>query len=454
MSSINQVQQKSVVKIQVEDIPLATKPLQSITTELLIQKFNSKTISHSHLPEKLIDFGQHAFLAGMYQAYADHRPFTISPEMIWLLIQQGISVHFHHNQSSITKFFPELLERQTLMVRKPLLSNKTEEWRAVIEGFKPQMESYLGKEFISQFTGHFSESTADEITTSDLMIMDAMQPYFEYIVRMIICGIPIIQLEGKSSDWEKLLQKVIYFKQFDLAWWLEKIEPIILKIKAAAGGAVDVDFWRNMFKIHTKESYGRPKVIDGWITRFYPYDKRGNRILEKELEGLSIDRIFEYLPAELKIIPFKLELIDDDENVVKVISMSYSAGFIGLSQDEESLNLRPEIGWLLGKAIKHQPKPLDYESSWPESRQYFSLETFPVELLADITYDELELNYKNEIHVPENITEIKASFLMLNGKISPKEKALLKKKFEGHEVRLVINQEWDDEPEDIESYFE
>ena len=40
------------------------------------------------------------------------------------------------------------------------------------------------------------------------MLMDAMHPYFKYIVNIIICGIPRITLEGERSDWEKILTKL------------------------------------------------------------------------------------------------------------------------------------------------------------------------------------------------------------------------------------------------------
>lgn len=37
----------------------------------------------------------------MYQAYADHRPFVLSPDMIWLLISQGFARHINANQESM-----------------------------------------------------------------------------------------------------------------------------------------------------------------------------------------------------------------------------------------------------------------------------------------------------------------------------------------------------------------
>ena len=40
-------------------------------------------IAKSESPDSLVSFGPNSFFNGMYQAYADHRPFVLSPDMIW-----------------------------------------------------------------------------------------------------------------------------------------------------------------------------------------------------------------------------------------------------------------------------------------------------------------------------------------------------------------------------------
>ena len=42
-------------------------------------------------------YGAHPFFYGMYEAYADHRPFVLSPDMVWMLISQGFSHHINAN---------------------------------------------------------------------------------------------------------------------------------------------------------------------------------------------------------------------------------------------------------------------------------------------------------------------------------------------------------------------
>ena len=61
------------------------------------------------------------------------------------------------------------------------------------------------------------------------------------------------------------------------------MEPILKKFIDASKGKKDVKFWRNMFKWHTQEEYGAPNIIDGWIVKFFPYDKDGKRFDLKTL---------------------------------------------------------------------------------------------------------------------------------------------------------------------------
>ena len=62
-------------------------------------------IAKSESPDSLVSFGPNSFFNGMYQAYADHRPFVLSPDMIWLLINQGFAQHVNANHESLRKYF-------------------------------------------------------------------------------------------------------------------------------------------------------------------------------------------------------------------------------------------------------------------------------------------------------------------------------------------------------------
>lgn len=74
-------------------------------------------IAKSQSPDSLVSFGTNSFFNGMYQAYADHRPFVLSPDMIWLLISQGFARHINANQESMRNDLVDFSGKLSLIVR-------------------------------------------------------------------------------------------------------------------------------------------------------------------------------------------------------------------------------------------------------------------------------------------------------------------------------------------------
>jgi len=434
---------KPSIIIDVEDVELASTLVAETNTIDLVKKYGNNVLESSNLPERLIDYGGHSFIGGMYQAYSEHRPYTVSPEMIWMLIQQGISTYLHHNVEEVKSLYPSLVENTELSVECHIDEENIVNWQEGVSSTIKGIADKLGNEFTESYRCNFSHSSDDEKIAGDLMIMDGMQPFFQYIFFVAICGIPRVTVEGSPEDWKKILLKLRYFERLNLNWWFKKIAPLISKIKKAAEGEKDTDFWLKMFKIHTKEDYGNPKVIDGWVTSFYPYDVKGKVILGAELRGLSIDDIFETLPKELRNIPFVLRVNNEMGSILKEIPMEFSAGFIGVSQDPKSMTLRPEIGWFVGRETDKGPGDYPYEDEMPKSLEYYSLDAFPTELLRGESYGDIVLNYKNEINYPDKIVELKAEALMLNGSLTDNTVADLRKKFVGKEVFVAVNHDWD-----------
>ena len=62
-------------------------------------------IAQSKGADSLVTCDYHSFFNGMYQAYSQHRPFVLSPDMIWLLICQGFAQHVNNNSDDLRKYF-------------------------------------------------------------------------------------------------------------------------------------------------------------------------------------------------------------------------------------------------------------------------------------------------------------------------------------------------------------
>lgn len=95
--------------------------------------FSCNIIAKSGAPDSLVTFGYHSFFNGMYQAYADHRPFVLSPDMIWLLISQGFARHVSANAEQLRRYFVGFSGKTTALVvsEEVGLHSPASEWEEI-----------------------------------------------------------------------------------------------------------------------------------------------------------------------------------------------------------------------------------------------------------------------------------------------------------------------------------
>lgn len=297
----------------------------------------------SQLPDSLVSFGEHPFLTGILTAYKEHRPFVISPDIIWLLISQGFARHISNNAEALRKDIVNFENKKDLIIVTDhiQLGNRNSNWEALFPQFTEQISDYTGKELIDVLTADFSTTNLTTKIVSQITLMRAVKEYFNYEVTVIACGIPKITIEGTVKDWESILTKVKYISQYKLDWWTSELEPIIEQIIETKKGQFDKNFWMNMVKAHTENKCGWPTTIDGWIVKFFPYTKEGKKT---DLKPISkIDN----LASELVKVPFLLK----DAVTKKSYKMEFCAGFLGLSQSKKYYTLKPIIGWVINKNV-------------------------------------------------------------------------------------------------------
>lgn len=422
------------ITFKIEELSLPDKLLEEENSQHILAKFSTKIAAHSEIKKSLVSNGFHPFLYGMYQAYSAHRPFVMSPDMIWLLICQGFSNHINFSTGTANEVFPHLNTKQTLTIIKNAdeIVNKTKFWAESTKQFTDEISKHVGKKLIDILRADFTTTGATERVASEITIMDAMKPYFEYILVVFICGIPEITLEGTTDDWKKILTKLSDLRKYNLAWWIDELVPILKEFSAASTGDINKHFWMNMFKVHTDDSYGNPESFDGWILSFFPYDRKGNLINLKNNKRLSVAAICDDLPKEITCVDFKYRTLDETGKILEEISMEYWAGFIGLSQNQENYAVRPEIAWL----VCHKTDKISNNTRHPyetTSRKYYNLTSFPLDLFKQKKWDVLVLNFKGNIEIPIKILNLSIDFLELNGKLLKKDKwkiFLLKKKID------------------------
>lgn len=394
-------------------------------------QFPFNIVAQSELPDSLVTFGYNSFFNGMYQAYADHRPFVLSPDMVWLLISQGFARHVNANSEKLRHHFVDYSGKLTLVVatNRVTLENPKTPWEEVFPEFKKQMAVYTGNELMDLLSADFSTTTPTSKIASEITIMEAMEPYFEFIVFYIICGIPEVTLQGTTEDWQKVLDKTKQLAKYDLNWWTSELEPILNQFVEASRGKVDKDFWRNMFKYHSQKKYGAAKIIDGWIVKFFPYDKKGKRNTLQQLDGNG------NLPEE--IVKVDLKYIDEHQ---KETILELWAGFVGLEQNKTNFALTPKIGWMVRKKDVDNiglTQKMESENESDQGGIAIRVKEVPAAIFKLKEIKSLEIAFIDEVNIPERLSEIKIETLILSGKITGNEVERIKKMFPG--TKLIIN---------------
>jgi hypothetical protein len=316
----------------------------------------------------LADVSFHPVVAAVHVAFMDHRPLCLSPDKIWLMIIQGVANHVNAHAEELR---PRIVSHQgkiTIQVRRDDFVKGSPEnlWSEVFNEFSMQIRDHVGEK-IQLFVPNFSTTGPVEQAAAEIVLLDAMQSYFEYELTTV-CGIPSITLEGTYDDWKGLAQRVRNFRELGLGCWLDVLEPILSQFVRASLGDVDPAFWQSIYRLNGQS--GGP-VITGWITAFFPYlrDYRtgratvpvmeffdgGKRNLKEMLypvNGRNMGWVkgptVEELPSGLSKAPFRWDYLD------RSFDMEFLGGFVGVSQDKDSLAVQPEIGW----AVREAPKQL------------------------------------------------------------------------------------------------
>ncbi len=415
---------------KIEKLSKPDELLREYNTDDIFKFLNYELEKKSELPKNLVFYGEHSFLTGILTAYKEHRPFVISPDIIWLLINQGFARHITNNAEEFRKDIVNFEKKKdlTIITTDIKLGDKNSNWEALFPQFSNQIAHYTGKELTEALTANFSTTTQHTQIASQITIMEAVKEYFNYKVIMIGCGIPQITIEGTIQDWENILAKTKFISKYKLEWWTSEIAPIIEQIINAKKGNFDKVFWMNMVKLHTEKTYGSPTKIDGWIVKFFPYTKEGKKTSLKPIADIQD------LASEIVKVPFLL--IDEANN--KTYQMEFLAGFVGLSQNEKDYTLKPEIGWAINHKAKFNPeKSIFKRDKKMEDLSYYNVSTIPPDIYSIETINFLHISFLKTIVIPKELSKIKIGTLELDGQISVEHEAEIKYLFP--QTKIIIN---------------
>ena len=309
-----------------------------------------KIILNENLPkstmidnDKILSFGNHKLILGYLNAYFNHCPIKINPNIIWQLILNKFSkyINDHANIKSFREKFVDFIGKKNLIcVKIGSYKDVNKHRKDVIENFCEQISENIGKELIDILTPNFTTSNEESIIAGKVSIMSVFKKFFDYTELDFVCGIPYIILEGSLNDWENILNKLKFLSKYD--FFIDDMEKDIIEIINTKKGKIDLEFWSKIImetKIKEKKmnpclfhSYERESIyITGWILDFYGEKK----ILKENISDLI---------SEIVEVPIKIVEIDafNDDKIKKGIIF---AGIRGIKQDPNNYEVEPIVNY-------------------------------------------------------------------------------------------------------------
>ena len=312
--------------------------------EILHSTFDTKE-------EEIFNKGKVSLIQGLIEAYKNHYPITVTPDMIWLLFMQGFSRYMEKYAEQVRDKFVDFTGKKDLKVERleytPYTATK-EVWDGIIQEYVQKIGNYVGKETIENLESDFSTTTQVAKVTSQVVIMSAMKQYFTYRVLMGGCGISSITLEGSIEDWKKIKYRMEILAKKGLHWWTKHLIPIIDNIILTKKCYLTfkripdkvIKFWKEMIRLKGKGGMYDPHMINGWIVRFIP-DLSGEKpTVRQVIKETDVDDQIISCPMELTWLIFPLHKKIE-------YKCSLASGFYGMVQDKETFKVRPVIGYAI-----------------------------------------------------------------------------------------------------------
>lgn len=339
------------VTFGVDDVAPATEPLSECRAHEAVRRvLGSDVESFSDYHGTVVrDVGYQPLLAAVYTAFSQHRPLVLTPDAVWLTIAQGVAHHLAlHGERLRARFVTHQGKLDLIFACRDWVEGTPENpWPEAFASWAEQIRDHVGPRVHDLLVCDFSTTGPAERAASQVVLLDVFERYFHYVV-YCVCGIPAVTLEGTPADWQRLADKARGLNAFDLDWWLPHLLPVCEQFVRASRGDADLAHWQGMCKL--REAYGGD-VINGWVAKLFPYLReftngpctRRNPVFETG-EG------FQTLvaPSGLSRVPFTWR----DAATGRARQMEAIGGLLGVTQDPQTLALRPKVGWAVRAAEK------------------------------------------------------------------------------------------------------
>ncbi|KAJ3434592.1 hypothetical protein M0812_01710 [Anaeramoeba flamelloides] len=307
------------------------------------------------------------FILCVHHCFYSHLPLVLSPDHIWLTIVQGLSIYINSNPDKFRNKFTDKKEKQEISIINPRLfiGEKSSPWEEGFGQISEVLKKKLGEELYNLLVPEYSTTTPTITTTYQITLMDLVKSYYSF--KMVFgCGIPSITLEGTLEDWQLIRSKVQKFREFELGWWVDKLDFVLeqferafeigdpnvsFKVKVPKNlqekdqnkNKTEINFWESFYKWNGA-SFGNK--VTGWVNVFFPFHQNGT--INKACQFCNWNSEWRSYGIPLSAFPSGMTKTDFAFVSEKdgVYPMKVLAGFYAAEQGE-NCSLRPKIGWVL-----------------------------------------------------------------------------------------------------------
>ncbi len=355
------------VRFDVEDVTICDRFSGEKDAKIHFEEMTMREILYmpdEHAQKRIVPssdlFSSNALLETVRDAYHGHHPLALSPDVIWLTICQGMSIHINLNFKSLEGKIYKNGHPDAIHVRVDTVAFDSTQWSVAVDSLAQHTRRYTDPYFYEAFVPQFSTTSPIDHVAYQITLLHAQQKGFSYSVESG-CGIPWIVLRGTTEDWEMIKKKLSILNSLGMKKWKASLLPIIDQFIAASKGKADKSFWANIYK--DKTSYGT-YAITGWIHQLFPYitnrndsttylpdweisvngiTYQPNPFLNKKVTS-SDNLTSDYFPSSVLKVPF----VWHNHYEGRTDSLYLWSGIWGAKQYGDK-TLEPFISWVLTK---------------------------------------------------------------------------------------------------------
>ena len=307
-------------------------------------------------------------------AYGSHHHLTLRPEDIWFAILTQVGFYINAHAEELRDHFVEHKGQKELKVTRSGGSIDDVDIGEMSIAMSDLIQRNVKDPDLQKWIiPNFSTTKEEDVVVAAVLMMGAMQKYFEYCYA-ICCGIPSVTLLGTREDWAEMLRRLKKLTELgeEPTRFYAILKPVLSFFVRSFDEPEDaqvIDFWD---KIAHEEGGSGPTYLSGWITAFCYWDADGKRMYRDPdaLKAISDIRVnddpsfdlsislhgrvdTDILPAGFAVVPAK---VDDNGDVYKTKLIAGSVG-IQLTSSGERLDEGPIYGLKKGQRREPTGKP-------------------------------------------------------------------------------------------------